>query len=125
MKRNEWSFDYTAAKLSEAAATKRTHHAERLAWWEEQKLTVTRKVSESGIEVHEPVAAGYSNTVRGYEPQIRIDAGLQRDLSECQQKILEHSSRVREYSGWVQVLSANPESRLSLEHDDYLFFFGE
>lgn len=125
MKRNEWSFDYTSAKLAQAAVDKRNHHSERLAWWEEQKQTVTKKVSESGIEVHEPVSAGYSNVARGYESEIVIDATLRRDLQECSKKIQEHAAKVREYDGWAQVLLGNPEARLSLEHDDYLFFFGE
>lgn len=58
-----------------------------------------------------------------YRPTV-IDSNLQRDLTECQQKILEHNGLVEEYGGWVQVLSGNPEARLELEQDDYLFFFG-
>lgn len=32
---------------------------------------------------------------------------------------------MNDYHGWQQVLSANPEARLSLNHDDWLFFFGQ
>lgn len=125
MKRNEWSFDYTATKLAGAAAAKRDTHSRKLKWWEEKKTETTKRVSETGIEVHDSVAASYSNTKAGYGPEIVIDARLQRDLTECQQKIKEHHAKVLEYDGWVQVLNANPEARLSLEHDDFLFFFGE
>ena len=66
----------------------------------------------------------YISTKGNYGPQIEVDAGMQRDLTECQQKILEHDRLVRDYEGWIQVLTANPECRLSLDHEDYLFFFG-
>lgn len=125
MKRHEWKFEYTASKLADAASHKRDVHAKKLLWWEDKKKEVMKQVAETGIEVQDSVAASYSNTKGGYGPQIKIDAGLQRDLTECQAKIMEHHELTVEYSGWIQVLSGNPEARLSLEHDDYLFFFGE
>jgi len=126
MKRNDWTFEYTASKLAEAAKAKRLHHASRFDWWSAKKTETVKKVSESGIEVHDSVSNMGSNVSRGYQgPQIKIDSGLQRDLSECQQKIDEHMDAVTNYEGWLQVLSANPEARLQLHHDDYLFFFGE
>lgn len=125
MKRDDWKFPYTAAKLAEAAQVKRKKHEIKLAWWEAKKAETLKKVTEMGIEVHDSVAASYSNTKGGYGPQIVIDAGLQRDLSECQSKIMEHSGRVSEYGAWFQVLAGNAEARVELDHDDYLFFFGE
>lgn len=125
MKRHEWSFTYTAAKLAEAANAKHHLHEKKLAWWEEKKREVMKKVADGGIEVKDSVAAGYSNTKGLMGPQIVIDASLQRDLSEVQSKIMEHHHKIVEYDGWVQVLNGNPEARLELEHDDYLFFFGE
>lgn len=125
MKRDEWVFTYTASKLAEAAASKREAHQKKFMWWEDKKKEVMKQVAESGIEVQDSVASSYSNVKGGFGPQIKIDAGLQRDLTECQEKIVEHHDKVRQYSGWVQVLNANPEARLELEHDDYLFFFGE
>jgi hypothetical protein len=124
MKRDEWSFAYTAAKLAEAAQTKKDTHLGKRDWWEKKKVEVMAKVRESGIDIRDSVAASYSNTKGGYGPQIEIDAGMQRDLSECQAKILEHDNLVRAYDGWVQVLTAHPEARLDLEHDDFLFFYG-
>ncbi len=124
MNRTEWKFTYTASKLSEAATIKRDEHKKKLEWWDAKKAEVMKKVAETGIEVHDSVAASYSNTKGGFGPQITIDAGLQRDLSEYQSKIMEHNSAVNSFDGWQQVLSANPEARLDLDHEDYLFFFG-
>ena len=124
MKRDEWLFDHTGAKLAEAAKQKKSAHQARKAWWEEKKAEVMAKARESGIEVRDSVAASYSNSKGNYGPQIEVDSGMQRDLTECQQKILEHDRLVRDYEGWIQVLTANPEARLQLDHEDYLFFFG-
>lgn len=125
MLRNEWKFDYTASTLADAALAKRNAHEGKLHWWENKKAEVMTKVRESGIEVHESVAASYSNTKGSFGPQITIDATLQRDLQECQEKILSHTTLIQAYDGWVQVLTNNLEVRLTLHHDDWLFFFGK
>jgi hypothetical protein len=125
MKRNEWTFDYTAKVLAEAALKQVDVHATKLKWWEDKKVETMKKVSEGGIEVHDSVASTYSHTKGFAGPEITIDSGLQRDLNECQAKIRHHSELVNDYLGWHQVLIANPEARLSLEHDDYLYFFGK
>jgi len=125
MKRNDWSFQFTASKLAEAAAAKRDLHKTKQQWWEDKKAETMKKVAESGIEVHDSVAASYSSAKGGYGPEIVIDAGLQRDLTECQRKIMEHNKLVQDYTGWFQVLTGNAEARVELDHDDYLFFFGE
>lgn len=129
MQRNEWAFDYIASKLAEAAATKREHHKQRLAWWNEQKDAVMAEVKESGIEVCESLALAYSNTSAGIGqqvigPQVMVRNDLQRKLTECHGKLKEHDAKAREYDGWHQVLTANPEARLKLHHDDWLYFFG-
>lgn len=124
MKRDEWEFEYTASKLAEAAKAKQAIHVGKQNWWEGKKAEVMAKVKEFGIEVRDSVAASYSNTKGNFGPQIEIDEGMQRDLTECQQKIREHERLVRDYDAWMQVLSANPDSRMKLDHEDYMFFFG-
>ena len=60
---------------------------------------------------------------RGAQVMVRND--LQKDLEECLVKLQAHTQRLNEYSGWQQVLIANPENRLALDIDDWLFFFGK
>jgi hypothetical protein len=122
---DKWEFEFTAATLAEAADTKFEKHTAKQKWWEGKKVETMTKVKESGIEVRDSVAATYSNTKGGFGPQIEIDGGLQRDLIECQDKLMEHYNLTRVYGGWAQVLHGNPESRVKLHHDDWLFFFGE
>lgn len=124
MKRNEWTFEWTAGVLADAALAKKVHHASRLKWWSEQKDKVMAAIKERGIDVQESLAAMSYQSSSLASPQVRVDAGLARDLSEAHTKIGEHDAKVREYEGWRQVLLANEEARLPLTAADYLFFFG-
>lgn len=124
MKRNEWEFEYTAHRLAEAAMAKKEAHQAKFKWWEAKKAEVMATIRETGIEIRDSVAATYSNTQGNYGPQIEIAEGMQRDLREVQMKLLEHDRLIQEYEGWRQVLGANPEARLRLNHEDWLYFFG-
>jgi hypothetical protein len=125
MQRDKWSFEYSAIDLAKAAESKRGHHASRLKWWEEQKANVMTEVKETGIEVSESVADQYSNSTRGYGPQVMVRNDLQQKLTECHKKILEHDGKAKEYEGWRQTLTANSGKSFPLHADDYLYFFGK
>jgi len=126
-KRDGWVFEYTAAKLAEGAQAQKLYRQSRADWWAEQKAAVMKEVRESGIEISESVAAGLANYTNSQSrgPQVGVRADLQAKLSECHGKIQQHQQAVAEYDGWVQVLQANPESRLGLTQADWLFFFGK
>ena len=128
-KRNEWEFEYTASKLAEGAAQQKTHRLSRVEWWKQKKAEVMAEVRESGLEISESIASqsNYANSALagGRGPQINVRADLQQKLGECQQKIASHTQAAAEYDGWVQVLAANPESRLKLQQADWLYFFGK
>ena len=127
MLKHEWEFEYTASALAIAAEAQRAFRQGRVEAWEGKKLEVMAKVKESGLTVHEGPAAGFSNYTSntGQGAHVMVDTTLQADLSECVTKIKTHRDAVRQYEGWVQVLQANPESRLKLHQDDWLFFFGK
>jgi hypothetical protein len=128
MKRDEWEFEYTASKIAEGAAAQKEHRLSRVAAWTEAKAKVMAEVKDSGIEVSESLAAdmkSYSNATTGYGPQVMVKADLQKKLTEAHQKIATHTRAAAEYDGWIQVLRANPEARLKLTQDDWLYFFGK
>ena len=128
MQRSEWNFEYTAAKLAEAASIKKAHHEERLAWWEAKQKEVIEDVKAKGLEVTESLAMEYATSsaftgaIRGAQLTVKND--YQEKLNECHQKIRTHGSKVKEYDGWIQMLEANDEQRVKLDIDDWLFFFG-
>lgn len=128
-KRDEWEFEYTASKLAEGAAQQKAHRLSRVEWWKQKKAEVMAEVKESGLEISESIAAqsNYAtNSLQGARgPQISVRADLQQKLAECQQKIASHTQAAAEYDGWVQVLAANPVSRLKLQQADWLYFFGK
>lgn len=128
MNRNEWVFEYSASKLASAAEVKRDQHNERLEFWLKKKTEVMAEVKECGLEVHETLASTASNDYnpllsRG--PQVVVRNDLQQKLTECHGKLKEHESKWREYDGWYQVLTANPENVIQLHHDDWLYFFSK
>lgn len=45
MQRTDWQFDYTAAKLGEAAQAKIDWHTERLEWWKTKKDQIFATIS--------------------------------------------------------------------------------
>lgn len=125
--RDEWEFEYTAAKLAEGAKAQREFRLGRVAWWTDAKAKVMAEVKETGLEVSESVAASVSNyaTTSMAAPQIMVRADLQKKLAECHSKIQSHQQAADEYDGWIQVLTANGEQRLKLTHADWLYFFGK
>jgi uncharacterized membrane-anchored protein YjiN (DUF445 family) len=126
MKRNEWTFELKTEALAEAAKAKAAFHAGRLEFWKSAEEGVMKDVREKGISVEQSLAGNaYSNVSRGASPQIVIDDTYQRKLNEASEKIREHLGKVREYDGWVQVLSANGGRTYQLNADDYLYFFGK
>lgn len=125
MQRDKWTFDLPAADLTKAAESKRTHHAERFEFWNSAQEKVMAEVKEKGLEVQEGLGGGSNVTSRYSGAQIVIDGTYQRKLNECFEKIEEHRRKLSEYSGWVQVLSANASRTYNLNADDYLYFFGK
>jgi histidinol-phosphate/aromatic aminotransferase/cobyric acid decarboxylase-like protein len=126
--RDQWQFEYTASVLAEGARKQKEYRDGRVAAWTEAKKAVMDEIKESGLEVSESVAAGmtnYAKTSNDYGPQVMVRADLQRKLTECHEKIKAHQRAAEEYDGWVQVLSANPESRQKLTQADWLYFFGK
>jgi hypothetical protein len=39
------------------------------------------------------------------------------------EKLRHHTEQLTQYEGWSQMLHANPEQRVGLDIDDWLFFF--
>jgi len=127
MLRQDWGFDYTASKLAEAAALKHAFHQERLDWWKAKRLEVMNIIRSEGLEIDEKIALEYRNPKqrdweRGSQVLVRND--LQKDLSECLEKLGHHTQQLQQYDGWQQVLAANAEARVKLDIEDWLFFFG-
>ena len=127
MQRNEWKFDYTASALAEAAQVRLAYHHERLSFWNAKREEVLANIRSEGIEVDEKIVLGYRNPKsrdweRGGKVMIRND--LQQHLEEVYEKLHWHTEKLSGYEAWQQVLAANPENRLSLDVDDWQFFFG-
>lgn len=127
MKRNDWTFDYTAARLAEAAQAKIAHHEARLAFWRDKREEVLGRIRTEGIEIDEKIVLGYqSPKAQDWERanRVTIRDDLRTQLDECHGKLRSHTDLVGQFRGWLAMLSANPEARVPLDVEDWRFFFG-
>lgn len=131
MNRSIWKFPYTAGALLAAVEAKLEFHKSRLQVWTIKRDETKAKIKEHGIDFDESLAdqmQSYSNSFAG-RGNIKIDTKLSADFFECKSKVDEHTGKVKEYEGWVQVLAVsskvNPMPVFELHQDDWLFFFGK
>lgn len=126
MLREKWEFSYTAEQLAEATAKKLAFHQERLVWWKEKRLAVMATIRSEGLEINEKIALEYRSPKSSdwnNSSQVVIRNDLKNALQECQEKLAHHTSKIQDYSGWHQMLTANPQTQQSLDVEDWLFFF--
>jgi hypothetical protein len=127
--RQIWQFEYMGSQLAEAARAKLAHHQERFGWWSSKKEEVLSKIRSEGLEIDESLAmeSPHHAKARDYQrgTQVMIRNDLQENLEECLRKLSYHAAQSHQYDGWVQVLAANSDARVRLDHEDWLFFFGK
>ena len=97
MLRQDCGFDYAATKLAEAADQKKAFHQERLDCWKAKRVEVMTTIRSEGLEIDEKIALEYRNPKsrnwdRGSQVMVRND--LQKDLSECLEKLSHHTQQV-------------------------------
>ena len=127
MKRNDWTFDYTAARLAEAAQAKIAHNEARLAFWRGKREEVLGRIRTEGIEIDEKIVLGYQTPkAQDWERanRITIRDDLRTQLDECHGKLRSHTDLAGQYKGWLALLGANSEVRVPLDVEDWQFFFG-
>lgn len=119
-KRREWQFQATDQQLAEASHEKAVYHNDRARWWQEQRSIVNDQIQESGVQVRSHPVTG------GERHEVVLDATLAARLSECDRKIQDHNHTAAEYRQWHDALTSGiaGTSRV-LDHDDWLFFFGD
>jgi len=77
------------------------------------------------LEIDEKIVVGYqSPKSRDWERANRVSVrdDLRQKLDEVLEKLRDHTEQLTQYEGWSQMLCANPEQRVGLDIDDWLFF---
>lgn len=127
MQRKDWKFEYTAARLAEAAEVKIKHHQTRFEFWRGKREEVLARIRAEGLEIDEKIVMGdQSPKARDWERANRVSIrdDLRQHLDECLDKLRAHTEWLAQYDGWNQLLNANPEQRVALDIEDWLFFYG-
>jgi hypothetical protein len=125
--RDEWAFEYEGKALTDAAQAKIDHHKGRFEWWRQEKEKIIAKIKAEGLEITEKTAlqlAAAKSREWEHGAQVLIRNDLRTRLDEAQTKLGFHLAQLNIFQGWHQILSANPEANLRLDHEDWLFFFG-
>lgn len=131
MKRNEWTVQYTGAKLADAAKAKIDFHEGRLKFWGGKKGEVMAEIRAEGIEINESIADqlnasnAYATTSMGHGPSVTIRNDLLEKMQEAHGKVGTHEGLIKQYQAWAQMMVAHPEAVFQLQHDDWMFFFGK
>lgn len=126
MTRTDWKFDYTAARLAAAADERAAHHQTRIAFWRAKRDEVLAKIRAEGLEIDEKIVAAYpSPKARDWERanRVTIRDDLRHHLDETLDKLRYHTDLATQFDGWSKMLHANPEQRVGLDIEDWLFFF--
>jgi hypothetical protein len=127
MQRDEWKFSYNGKQLTDAAKAKVAHHQRKFDWWRKRKDELLVQIKSEGLEITEAQSLIHSGHKAGdwrNGAKVMVRNDLQCQLDECLRKLGFHTEELDGFGGWVQVLEANPESVLPLDHEDWLYFFG-
>ena len=116
-RRGNWLFQYEVGEVADAALAKLKYHKERLEFWRAEREKAVTAVKDAGHEVREYEVTG------GKDVQVVVDQTLLARLGQCNQKIREHLTKVKEYRQWVATLETQRRSEsIDLHMDDALFF---
>ena len=128
MLRDSWKFAYTTNELAEAAKQKLDYHTERLNFWEDRKTEVMKTIKEEGIDVRESQLSQTNVRRKSWDyrddTQVTVRYDLNKDLQECSEKLSYHQDCIDDYDSWRQVLAAQGDTTVEVDHQDWLFFFG-
>ncbi len=113
--------------MAEAATVKLNFRQGRLAFWKQSKDETMTTIRAEGLEIDEKIALGYRSPKsaeweRGAKIMVRND--LRDKLDECLTKLAHHTEMIQHYDGWLQALTANPQTRFQVDIEDWHFFFG-
>jgi hypothetical protein len=116
MSRTDWTFEYPAEKIADAARVKAQYHRDRYDYWDGEIAAAEAAIQEKGIDIRSYDVTG------GKRHEVVIDPALSNRLSEAEGKRQQHGRKADEYRDWCRVLELDPEKRLELDFNDVLFF---
>lgn len=131
MKRDTWTFRYTAQQLADATKAKIEHHNKCLEFWEARREQLIAEIRADGIEVNEKTVlqTPERTNIKGRDwtagGDVMIRNDLRKSLIESYEKLSYHTSRRDQYKGWLHAFTDNQEDSHELEMDDWQFFFGK
>lgn len=114
--RLNWTFQYGADVLGEAAKEKREHHEARLLFWETTKAIAEAELRETGISLKDYEVSG------GKRIEAIVDQSISNRYNEATERVSSHQFRMDEYARYIRAFAASGSKVFELTVDDMNFF---
>lgn len=114
--RLNWTFQYGAEVLLEAAKAKQEYHEARLLFWETAKAAAEVELRASGISLRDYEVSG------GKRIEAQIDRALENRFNEVTERATSHQFRMGEYERYIRAFTASGNKVFELTIDDMNYF---
>lgn len=122
MKQAEHLFQFTGAKIRDAAFAERDYHSERLAWWRQEQADQVGRAHglTAVVRVREAAVTG------GKRYEVYADITGMQEISarlyECGNKIDKHRQQVDEFNLKGCAYGTQPDRAYELDPADVVYF---
>lgn len=93
--RNDYVIDIQSGELAKAAQRLHDYHADRYAWWSDERDNAEEAVKEAGVTVQSYQQTG------GDRRELKGDPQLINRMAEAEQKMTTHANQRDEYQHWA------------------------
>jgi hypothetical protein len=114
--RLNWTFQYGAEVLGEAAKARQQHHEARLLFWETTKAVAETELRDSGISLRDYEVSG------GKRIEAVVDPSLSNRYSEATERVDSHYFKLGEYDRYIRAFAASGSKVFELTIDDMNYF---
>lgn len=116
MNRDKHVFQFTGAKISQAAKEEVKYHLERLAFWIEEHRVAVEEAKAKGVELKEYPVTG------GIHAEMVINPTLQARINECANKVRGHRLAAEKLSVEADAYGTQLDRVFDLHPDDVQYF---
>lgn len=116
MKRNEHTFQFTGNQIAQAAEREHEYRLGRLAWWKAEHEKAIEQATSACTEIREHDVTG------GKRVEVIIDPSVTKRLTECTNKILDHTSAADKLQIEAAVYRSQGDRVYELHPDDVIYF---
>lgn len=124
MLRSEWSFEYQAGDLLEAANKEFDKRIERIDYWKEKREEVLNRLKDEGLEITNWNSGSETKLSAGSAIDVQFDQKLIGRLRECEKYLEKARNEKKEFAMWIQAFSDRQSGEGFKLHAQDIAYFG-